>query len=127
MDRQTEIVDEIKKECGNVDKLPLIGWHFMYNDRHYLYMGARSGNELRFCIPHLMKSKDCDCERLTEAINETNRTVKYIKAMVLESGSVSLDYDHKLTDSESASEIVPHIIKSLDFASNYLINKIKTV
>jgi len=127
MDRQTEIVDEIKRECGNVEKLPMIGWHFMYNDRHYLYMGARGGNELRFCIPHLMKSKDCDSERLTEAINETNRTVKYIKAMVLESGSVSLDYDHKLTDGESASEIVPHIIKSLDFASNYLINKIETV
>ena len=33
---------------------------------------------------------------------------------------VSLDYDHKITDLESAKDIVPHIIKSLDFAVRFL-------
>lgn len=127
MDRQKEIVNEIKRECGDVERLPQMGWHFMYNGLHYFYMKAGNNEELRFCIPHLMKSCDYDNEALVEAINETNRNVKYIKAMVLESGSVSLDYDHKLTDSESIDQIVPHIIKSLDFASNYLIKKLNAI
>ena len=33
---------------------------------------------------------------------------------------VSLDYDHKITDIESAKDIVPHIIMSLDFAVRFL-------
>lgn len=127
MDRQTEIVNEIKRECGEVERLPQMGWHFMYGGRHYFYIKAKDSDELRFCIPYLIKSCDYDSTALTEAINETNRNVKYIKAMVLESGSVSLDYDHKLTEGEMIDEIVPHIIKSLDFASNYLINKLNAV
>lgn len=127
MDRQTDILNEIKRTCGVVERLPQMGWHFIYNGRHYLYMKVRDGEELRFCIPHLTKSCDYDSDALTEAINETNRNVKYIKAMVLENGSLSLDYDHKLTEGEKVDELVPHIIKSLDFASNYLINKLNAV
>lgn len=127
MNIQTEILNEIRQECGDVERLPQVGWHFMYSGRHFLYMSTQNGNELRFCIPHLMKSADYDNDALVEAINETNRNVKFIKAMVLESGSVSLDYDHKLTEGENINEIVPHIIQSLDFASNYLTQKLATV
>lgn len=127
MDRQTEIVTEIRRKCGEVERLPQFGWHFMYCGRHYLYMSACNDNELRFCVPYLAKSTDYNSDVLTEAINETNREVKFIKAMVLESGSVSLDYDHKLTEGENIDEIVPHIIMSLDFASTFLINKLNAL
>ena len=80
---------------------------------------------LRFCVPHLVKANEYNADLLTDAINETNRNVKFIKAVKLDCGSVSLDYDHKTASDESADTIVPHIINALDFASNYLLNKLK--
>ena len=38
---------------------------------------------------------------------------------------VSLDYDHKVADNESAKEIVPHIIKALDFAVGYFKERVR--
>ena len=38
-------------------------------------------------------------------------------------GSVSLNNDHKMIENESARNIVPHIINSLDFASAYLLSR----
>lgn len=80
---------------------------------------------IRFCLPHLIKANEYNTELLSEAINETNRNVKFIKAVKLDCGSVSLDYDHKTTSDESADSIVPHIINALDFASTYLLDKLK--
>ena len=82
---------------------------------------------LRFCIPHLVKESEYDELRLSEAINATNRNVKFIKAVKLDCGSVSLDYDHKTTPDETAATIVPHIINALDFASTYLLNKLEKI
>ena len=110
--RQEEIVNEIRKKCGHVEMLPSMGWHFIYHDRHFFYMTGIKANEY-------------NTELLSDAINETNRNVKFIKAVKLDCGSVSLDYDHKTTSDESADTIVPHIINALDFASTYLLNKLK--
>lgn len=101
-----------------------MGWHFIYNERHFIYMTERDGGMIRFCVPHLIKTDKYDTERLSEAINETNRKVKFIKAVKLSCGSVSLDYDHKITSDETAEIIVPHIINVLDFASTYLLGKL---
>lgn len=122
--RQEEIMNEIKKKCGNVEVLPAKGWHFIYNKRHYFYMIGKKEEMIRFCVPHLIKASDYDEEQLTEAINETNRNVKFIKAVLLDCGSVSLNYDHKTTTDETAETIVPHIINALNFASNYLFNRL---
>ena len=80
---------------------------------------------IRFSIPHLVKASEYDAGLLAEAINETNRNVKFIKAVILDCGSVSLGYDHKANADESAEAIVHHIIKTLDFASTYLLNKLE--
>ena len=123
--RQEEIVNEIRKKCGHVEMLPSMGWHFIYHDRHFFYMAGTSEGMIRFCVTNLVKANENNAGLLSEAITETNRSVKFIKAVELECGSVSLDYDHKTTSDESADTIVPHIINALDFASNYLLNKLK--
>lgn len=123
--RQEEIVNEIRKKCGDVERLPSMGWHFIYNKRHYLYWAGKDEGMVRFCVPHLVNADEYDVEFLSEVINETNRSVKFIKAVKLDCGSVSLDYDHKVTSDETAETIVPHIIKVLDFASTYLLNRLK--
>lgn len=123
--RQEEIVNEIRKKCGHVEMLPQVGWHFIYRDRHFFYMTGKSEGMIRFCVPHLVKANEYNADLLSDAINETNRNVKFIKAVKLDCGSVSLDYDHKTTSDESADTIVPHIINALDFASNFLLNKLK--
>ena len=76
---------------------------------------------IRFSIPHLTLVDNDNEKRIATAINETNREVKFIKVMLLDNGSVSLNYDHKITEGEQINEIVAHIIKALDFASYYII------
>lgn len=124
---ENEIVDLIKGMCGEVEYMSPLGWHFMFNERHYFYARSNGLGLIRFCIPHLFTASDYDEAKLTAAINETNRNVKYIKVVVLECGSVSLGYDHKIIDGEQIENIIPHMIKALDFASQYLIDKLNRI
>lgn len=122
--RKEEIVNEIKKKCGKVEMLPVIGWHFIYNTRHFFYINSNDDGIVRFCIPHLVKTDEYDMEQLLDAINDTNRSVKFIKVVKLDCGSVSLEYDHKMISDEKVEFIVPHIIDVLDFASIYLLDRL---
>lgn len=125
--KQEEIVNEIRRMCGQTIPTPSLGWHFKYKEQVYLYVVGKDESMIRFCIPFVAGLLSNDKELLKEAVNETNRKVKFIKALLSEKddAKVSLDYDHKITDKESAKDIVPHIIKALDFAARYLMEKIK--
>ena len=120
--KQEEIVNEIRQMCGQTILMPSLGWHFKYNGQVYFYVVGKDESMVRFCIPFVAGLPLYDKELLKDAVNETNRNVKFIKALLSEEddAKVSLDYDHKITDLESAKDIVPHIIKSLDFAVRFL-------
>ena len=120
--KQEEIVNEIRRMCGQTIQMPSLGWHFKYNGQVHFYVVGKDESMIRFCIPFVAGFLSNDKELLKEAVNETNRNVKFIKALLSEKddAKVSLDYDHKITDIESAKDIVPHIIKSLDFAVRFL-------
>ena len=120
--KQEEIVNEIRQMCGQTILMPSLGWHFKYNRQVYFYVVGKDESMIRFYIPFVAGLLSNDKELLKEAVNETNRNVKFIKALLSEKddAKVSLDYDHKITDIESAKDIVPHIIKSLDFAVRFL-------
>ena len=122
-----EIVNEIRQMCGQTILMPSLGWHFKYNGQVYFYVVGKDESMIRFCIPFVAGLSSLDKELLKDAVNDTNRNVKYIKVLLSETkeSKVSLDYDHKITDNESAKDIVPHIIKALDFAARYLMEKIK--
>ena len=119
--KQEEIVNEIRRMCGQTILMPSLGWHFKYNGQVYFYVVGKDEGMICFCIPFVAGLSSNDKELLKEAVNETNRNVKFIKALLSEKddAKVSLDYDYKITDKESAKEIVPHIIKALDFAVGY--------
>ena len=120
--KQEESVNEIRQMCGQTILMPSLGWHFKYNGQVYFYVVGKDESMVRFCIPFVARLPLYDKELLKEAVNETNRNVKFIKALLSkkDDAKVSLDYDHKITDLESAKDIVPHIIKSLDFAVGFL-------
>ena len=124
---QEEIVNEIRRMCGQTIPTPSLGWHFKYKEQVYIYVVGKDESMIRFCIPFVAGLSSQDKELLKEAVNETNRNVKFIKALLSEKdeAKVSLDYDHKITDKESAKDIVPHIIKTLDFAVRYLEERVK--
>lgn len=124
MNMQSKVKEEIIKLCGKVNEIPSVGWHFMYNEHHYFYVPSRKHLFLRFSIPHLIKSEDYGHQLVLDAVNETNREVKFVKAVILKNGSVSISYDHKLTEGDNIEQLVPHMIKTLDFASNYIKSKI---
>ena len=125
--KQEEIVNEIRRMCGQTILMPSLGWHFKYNGQVYFYVVGKDESMVRFCIPFVARLPLYDKELLKEAVNETNRNVKFIKALLSEKddAKVSLDYDHKITDLESAKDIVPHIIKTLDFAVVYLEERVR--
>ena len=125
--KQEEIVNEIRRMCGQTIPTPSLGWHFKYKEQVYIYVVGKDESMIRFCIPFVAGLLSNDKELLKEAVNETNRNVKYIKVLLSEKkeSKVSLDYDHKITDKESAKDIVPHIIKTLDFAVRYLEERVK--
>ena len=125
--KQEEIVNEIRQMCGQTILMPSLGWHFKYNGQVYFYVVGKEESMVRFCIPFVARLPLYDKELLKEAVNETNRNVKFIKALLSEKddAKVSLDYDHKITDLESAKDIVPHIIKTLDFAVGYFKERVR--
>lgn len=125
--KQEEIVNEIRRMCGQTISMPSLGWHFKYNGQVYFYVVGKDESMIRFCIPFVTGLLSNDKELLKGTVNETNRNVRFIKALLSkkDDAKVSLDYDHKITDKESAKDIVPHIIKALDFAARYLMEKIK--
>ena len=125
--KQEEIVNEIRRMCGQTISMPSLGWHFKYKEQVYIYVVGKDESMIRFCIPFVTGLLSNDKELLKGTVNETNRNVRFIKALLSEKddAKVSLDYDHKITDKESAKDIVPHIIKALDFAARYLMEKIK--
>ena len=120
-------MNEIRQMCGQTILMPSLGWHFKYNGQVHFYVVGKDESMIRFCIPFVAGLPLHDKELLKDAVNETNRNVKFIKALLSEKddAKVSLDYDHKITDLESAKDIVPHIIKTLDFAVRYLEERVK--
>ena len=125
--KQEEIVNEIRKMCGQMLLMPSLGWHFKYNGQVYFYVVGKDESMIRFYIPFVAGLPLQNTEQLKEAVNETNRNVKFIKALLSDKdeAKVSLDYDHKITDEETAKDIVPHIIKALDFAVGYLEERVR--
>ena len=125
--KQEEIVNEIRQMCGQTILMPSLGWHFKYKEQIYIYVVGKDESMIRFCIPFVAGLLSNDKELLKEAVNETNRNVKFIKALLSDKdeAKISLDYDHKITDKESAKDIVPHIINALDFAVKYLMKSLR--
>ena len=125
--KQEEIVNEIHRMCGQTILMPSLGWHFKYKEQVYIYVVGKDESMIRFCIPFVAGLPLYDKKLLKDAVNDTNRNVKFIKALLSEKDEtkVSLDYDHKITDMESANDIVPHIIKTLDFAVGYLEKRVR--
>lgn len=122
--KQENIINEIIKCSGNIEEVSLIGWHFIYNGKHYCYLPSKTNYELHFSMPHVAYASGYEINELVDVINETNLNVKFVKAVLLDNGSVSLDYHHKIEQEEQIPNIIPHIIDALDFASDYLTNKL---
>ena len=125
--KQEEIVDEIRLLCGQALPIPSLGWSFRHNGQVYFYVAGKDKDLVRFCIPFVAGLPSLYREQLKEAVNDTNRNVKFIKALLSDEDKVSLDYDYKTTGKESAKDIVPHVIMALNFAVGYLKENLEAV
>lgn len=128
---QKEILDTIQRMCGKAIALPSLGWHFMYNGQIYLYVAGDDESMLRLCIPFVAGITTRSKKLLEDAVAATNRGVKFVKTQLSGEGKgkgqikVSLDYDHKTLSPDAASAIVPHMIRTLAFAADYLLDEMK--
>lgn len=85
--KQDEIVNEICRMCGQTILMPSLGWHFKYNGQVYFYVVGKGESMIRFCLPFVAGLPSQDKELLKKAVNDTNRNVKYIKALLAEKKS----------------------------------------
>lgn len=118
------IIEEIRRLCGKVRVLNNGWYHFVYHHLHYL--NIPDNGMIRISIPYVANSNEYNKEDVDVIVNETNREVKFIKAMVLGNGSISLNYDHRISNGDNVCEIVEHIIKTLYVASQYIVLKLKS-
>lgn len=121
---EDHVIEEIRRLCGQVKWMPGLGHCFLIKDVLCLFFHDKRADSLRFTIPYLANATDENVEKMMELINQANREVKYIKATLLENGCLTLTYDHKIVSGEIVSEVVPHIIKTLDFSLSYIRKKI---
>lgn len=120
-----QVVEEIKRMCGKVRMLNNGWYHFVYKHLHFVYIPDENNNMIRISVPYVANSKDYTRDVLDTAINETNREVKYIKAIILKNGSISLDYDCRKGNEENVGEVVSHMIQTLFGAAEYMKGKLQ--
>lgn len=119
------VIEEIKRQCGRVRVLDN-GWcYFIYQYLDYIYIPGLDNDMIRIALPHIEQSASYNKETIDRAVNETNREVKFVKLVVLNNGSVSINYDHKLIQGENVKDVIPHIIETLYSASQYFKLKIQ--
>ncbi len=126
MKYQNEIVEQLKELATNINYFPGIDWwHFKYGSYQMVYIpDNHSSNLIRICIPHFGRIEGYDSERLSFAINETNKKVRYVKVVTLGNGSISINYDHKYDGENDLHSILLHMLKTLCFAAEYLKSKL---
>lgn len=120
-----QVIEEIKRLCGRVERMPGVGYSFWINNTLCLYLCYKGNESLRFVIPNLATTTEDNKNMMLDMVNHVNREVKYIKAALLDNGSLKITYDHKVFSKENPREVVSHIIKALDFASGYIREKIE--
>ena len=121
-----QIVEQLKELAANVNYFPGIGWwHFRYGSYQMVYIPTKDTSDIiRLCIPHFDDANQYNSERLSIAVNETNREVKYVKVVILGNGSISINYDHKYDGENDIHSMLFHMLKTLCFAAEYLNSKL---
>lgn len=123
--KNLDVIKQIERLCGKTVLLEN-GWnHFVYKDIQYVYIPNYKNDMIRISIPHICKVDEYERNNLERIINETNKTVKFIKIYVLDNGSISINYDHKICVGENFNDIVTHIIETLYSASEYFMLKLR--
>ena len=116
---QKQIIEEIRCRYGRVDNVLPAGWHFMFNQRHYLFLPSPRADMARICIPHLALRRGCGVAQLSDAVNATNRSVRFVKAMTLENGAVAINYDFHVFENHCVGEVVARVVQALDYAAGF--------
>lgn len=126
MKYQDKVITSLKELATNVNYFLGIDWcYFKYGSYQMVYIpDNHSSNLIRICIPHFGSIEDYGSERLSIAINETNKEVKYVKVVTLGNGSISINYDHKYDGENDLHSMLLHMLKTLCFAAEYLKSKL---
>ena len=126
MKYQKEIVEQLKVLAANVNYFPSIDWwHFKYGSYQMVYIPTNDTSDtIRICVPHFNDANQYELKQLTSAINKTNREVKYVKVVILDNGSISINYDHKYDGENDLGSLLLHMLKTLCFTAEYLKNKL---
>ena len=115
MKQQELILQELKSMGFDPVDLGKAGLAFKYENLSYLYMPDKDDeNFLRISIPQLFDVTDENRIAVLNAMHETTLTLKYAKTCIMYEESVWAIYEHYLHNTENLSELLEHIIRTLE-------------
>lgn len=124
----TYILNAIEQTATHLKHIPRLGWKFTFRGREYFFYEPGAGTHLlRFSIPCLHRTAPEERACALDAVNETNLNVRYVRALLLSSGCITLQYDFLDPGDVKAVEnvVAKHILPALDYAACFLIKKIE--
>ncbi|MBQ7310500.1 MAG: hypothetical protein IJW88_03130 [Alistipes sp.] len=120
-----EVVTSLKELAGDVNYFAIVNWwQCVYKGHHIVYKPNTDNQTIRMCLLFYHRADSFDYQTLVTAINQTNREVRYIKAVILRNGCISINYDYRYDDRCDINAIIKHILEALYFAAEYLQDKL---
>lgn len=111
-----KLQSSIERECSAVRHVPGVGLCFLVEHLVCICPELPSDNCLQFSIPHVLSTSDIDNDCLQQLVNGINCERRFVKAFVLQSGSLALTYDHHINSGDNVPKLVHHMVGALSQA-----------
>ncbi|MDD5869859.1 MAG: YbjN domain-containing protein [Bacteroidales bacterium] len=119
-----KLSNALRAVCSEVVPMAPFGWMADYKGRQYMLSRRPEIDFLRVSLPYL-EVGECGADELLRVVNYANRGVKFVKAMVLNSGNVSLCYDCRVDAGSDYTKLLSHILSALDYTCRYVEHRLK--
>ena len=97
-------------------RLPGDTYHFKVNGLDCLYMKTGRRNYLRFVAPCVSQVPVSQQNDYMSMLNQVNKEIRYIKALLLDNGNIAVNYDCRLVDEQSHREVVTPLVSTKSFS-----------
>ena len=124
---EKEVINEIKRICGEIQLIEHIGCFFKLDDLFCMYMDNKEPCLMKFAIPCLYTVSKNKSTHVIYILNQMNRKLKYVKSFILNNGCITIVYERRIMEGESPGRIVNHIVSTLRLASKYIRQRIENI
>lgn len=126
MEKNEQVLDELKALGFVINKIPEYGYVFDYEDSHILCptIDEDDSNFIRLAIPYVFEVNDDNRAFLENIVNKVNIDLKYVKAVIMNDNNIWVLFEHYSIGEYPLDELLAMMIRSLDFSRKYILKYI---